>query len=120
MSIEFNTLDQSILSTIRDMLGPSEDYEYFDSELIPHINSVFNRLKTLGIGPKDGFSITSDVETWGDFFSDTKVVNMVISYMFLKVKMIFDPPSNSIAADAFKQQISEFEWVGNVDAESID
>lgn len=120
MSIEFDTLNQSILTTIRNMLGPSEDYEYFDNELIPHINSVFNRLKTLGIGPAEGFSITSDAETWGDFFDDTKVVNMVISYMYLKVKMIFDPPSNSMAAEAFKQQIAEFEWVGNVDAESVD
>lgn len=120
MSENFDMESQSILLTIRNMLGPSEDYEYFDSEIIPHINSVFNRLKQLGVGPSSGFSITGESETWGDFFQDSKIVNMVISYIYLKVKMQFDPPSNSIASEAFKQQISEYEWCMNVDAETID
>ena len=120
MSENFDMESQSVLLTIRNMLGPSEDYEYFDSEIIPHINSVFNRLKQLGVGPSSGFSITGESETWGDFFQDSKIVNMVISYIYLKVKMQFDPPSNSIASEAFKQQISEYEWCMNVDAETID
>ena len=120
MSVSLDMQDQSILTTIRGMLGPTEDYEYFDAELIPHINSVFNRLKQLGVGPSSGFSITGEGETWGDFFAESKLINMVISYMYLKVKMQFDPPSNSIASEAFKQQISEYEWCMNVDAETID
>lgn len=120
MTVDIDIQDKSILETIRGMLGPSVDYTNFDTDLVVHINSVFNRLKQLGIGPDDGFYITGDSETWSDFFEDSKTINMVISYMYLKVKMQFDPPSNSIAADAFKQQIAEYEWCGNVDAESKD
>ena len=120
MSTDLDMMDQSILVTLRGMLGPSEDYEHFDTDLIPHINSAFNRLKQLGVGPKDGFSITGDSETWSDFFDSSKIINMVISYMYLKVKMQFDPPSSTIASEAFKQQISEYEWCMNVDAETID
>lgn len=120
MSTNLDMMDQSILVTMRGMLGPSEDYDYFDSDLVPHINATFNRLKQLGVGPEEGFSITGDSETWGDFFNESKIINMVISYMYLKVKMQFDPPSNSIASEAFKQQISEYEWCMNVDAETID
>lgn len=120
MSFNSTIGDQSILITLRSMLGPSEDYSYFDNDLILHINSVFNRLKQLGVGPSESFFITSEDETWSDFFGDSKIINMVISYMYLKVKMQFDPPSNSIAAEAFKAQISEYEWCMNVDAETID
>ena len=120
MSVDLNMQEQSILTTIIGMLGPSEDYEYFANDLVPHINSVFNRLKQLGDGPEEGFMITGDEETWADFFSESKLINMVISYMYLKVKMQFDPPSSSIASEAFKNQIAEYEWCMNVDAETID
>ena len=120
MSTSMDMMDESILVTIRRMLGPSETYDYFDDELIPHINSAFNRLKQLGVGPSSGFSIMGDSETWSEFFSDNKVINMVISYIYLKVKMLFDPPSNSITAESFKNQIAEYEWCMNVDAETVD
>lgn len=118
MSTDIDMMDQSILVTMRGMLGPSEDYQYFDTDFIPHINSTLNRLKTLGIGPEDRFYITGESETWADLFGDAKIIDMVISYMFLKIKMQFDPPSSSIAAEAFNNQIKEYEWVMNVDAES--
>ena len=120
MSISLDMQDNSVLETMRNMLGPSEDYEYFDTDLVPHINSAFNRLKQLGVGPSDGFFITGTDETWSDFFSDSKTINMVISYMYLKVKMQFDPPSSSIASEAYNKQIAEYEWCMNVDAETID
>lgn len=120
MSVSYDTQDKSILETMRGMLGPSEDYDYFDTDYIPHINSVFNRLKQLGVGPAGGFYITGDSETWGDYFDDCKVINMVISYMYLKLRMVFDPPSNSTTSQSFESQIKEYEWEMNVDAETID
>ena len=120
MSAYLDTLEQSILVTIRGMLGPSEDYTFFDSDLIPLINSAFNRLKQLGVGPKDGFFIRSDDETWGDFFQDTKQINMVITYVYLQVKMVFDPPSNSTTSKSFEDEIKKLEWLMNVDAETVD
>lgn len=111
-------LGESILETIRNMLGPSADYEHFDPEIVPHINSAFNRLKQLKVGPEEGFIITGADETWEDFFRGNPIIPMVVSYVFFKVKMSFDPPSSSIASESYKSMISEYEWCMNVDAES--
>ena len=111
-------LGESILATIRTMLGPSEDYEHFDPEIVPHINSALNRLKQLKVGPEEGFMITGADETWEDFFQGNPVIPMAISYVFYKVKMSFDPPSSSIASEAYNKMISEYEWCMNVDAET--
>ena len=111
-------LNESILGTIRTMLGPSEDYTHFDPEIVPHINAAFNRLKQLGVGPEEGFYITGADETWSEFFGDGLVVPMTISYIFFKVKLSFDPPSSSSAAEAYNKMISEYEWCANVDAET--
>lgn len=110
----------TILSDIKKMIGPSADYDYFEPELIIHINTALNVLKQLGIGPEDGFSITKDGnETWEDFLGDHSNIQMVKSYVYLKVKMIFDPPSSSTIAEAYKSAIDEFEWRGNVDVETF-
>lgn len=107
-------LDNSILDDIKKLLGisidPEEPYEYFDHDLVIHINSCFSTLRQLGIGPTNPFSISDESETWGDFFGDTYIVEMVRSWMYLKVKMMFDPPTSSIASEAYKAQIAEYEW----------
>lgn len=100
----------SILDSIKKMLGIDSTYTAFDTDIIIHINSVFMVLRQIGAGPKEGFSITGQTETWGDYISDMSLLELIKTYMYLKVRMIFDPPTSSSTAEAFKNQISEFEW----------
>lgn len=109
---------ESILTSIKLLLGITEDYEAFDQQIIAHINSVFMILTQLGVGPPDGFMITSKVDTWNEFISDKKKMQLVKSYMHLKVKMLFDPPSSSAVMDSTNRMINEFEWRLNSQAES--
>ena len=100
----------SILNSIKKLLGITEEYEHFDHDLIIHINSVFMILNQLGVGPNDGFKITDKTNTWDEFISGDQNIESVKTYMYLKVKMMFDPPSSSIIAEAMNKQISELEW----------
>ena len=100
----------SILTSIKKMLGIEASYEHFDADIIMHINSAFVVLQQLGVGPKNAYRITSDAETWDDFFGETEDIEMVKSYVYLKVKMMFDPPLGSTVMDAYNKQIAEFEW----------
>lgn len=100
------------------MLGITEEYEYFDNDLIMHINSVFLVLKQLGVGPPEGFVINDKNAEWTDFISDEVKSTLVKSYMFLKVKLIFDPPLSSAVLECYKRQIEEYEWRLNVDSEN--
>lgn len=109
---------ESILTSIKLLLGITEDYEAFDQQIIAHINSVFMILTQLGVGPPDGFMITSKVDTWNEFINDEKKMQLVKSYMYLKVKMLFDPPSSSAVIDSSNRMINEFEWRLNSQAES--
>lgn len=109
----------SILTSVKNMLGIAEEYEHFDSDLIMHINSVFMILTQLGVGPSEGFFIHDSSSTWSDFLLDGKA-DLVRSYMYLKVRMLFDPPESSAAIEATKQQINEFEWRLMVHADPID
>lgn len=109
---------ESILTSIKLLLGITEDYEAFDQQIIAHINSGFMILTQLGVGPPDGFMITSKVDTWNEFISDEKKMQLVKSYMHLKVKMLFDPPSSSAVMDSTNRMINEFEWRLNLQAES--
>lgn len=109
---------ESILTSIKLLLGITEDYEAFDQQIIAHINSVFMILTQLGVGPPDGFMITSKVDTWNEFVSDEKKMQLVKSYTYLKVKMLFDPPSTSAVMDSTNRMINEFEWRLNLQAES--
>lgn len=101
---------ESILTSIKKLLGITEEYQHFDADLIMHINSVFSILTQLGVGPLEGFSIKDDSAVWSDFISDNKKIEMVKSYMHLKVKLLFDPPLSSAVIEAMNRQISEFEW----------
>lgn len=107
----------SILTSIKKMLGIREDYEHFDQDIIIHINSVFLVLNQLGVGPKEPYSITGPDETWADFFLDGSTINLVKSYVYLKVRLIFDPPTTGVLHEAMERQIQEFEWRLNVQAE---
>ena len=105
---------KSILTSIKKLLGIAEEYEHFDADLVMHINSVFSILTQLGVGPSEGFSITDEDSTWDEFLPDGKNVEAVKSYMYLKVRLLFDPPLNSAVIESMNRQISEFEWRLNV------
>lgn len=110
---------ESILSSIKKMLGIQEEYTHFDADIIMHINSVFMILNQLGVGPAKTYAITGNLETWSNFVSsDNTDLSVIKTYMYLKVKMIFDPPSSSAMIDSMNRQISEYEWRLNVAAES--
>lgn len=100
----------SILTSIKKLLGIAEEYEQFDADVIMHINSVFTILTQLGVGPTTGFSISDNSATWNDFLGPDLKLEIVKSYTHLKVKLLFDPPLGSAVIEALNRQISEFEW----------
>ena len=101
----------SILTSIKKLLGIDDSYGHFDADLIIHINSVFATLHQLGVGPVEGFSIQSEDETWDDFIGENfNIFASVKSYIYLKVRLLFDPPISSAAIDAIKEQIKEYEF----------
>lgn len=108
----------SILTSVKKMLGIAEEYEQFDADLIMHINSVFSILTQLGVGPSEGFMIEDETTEWSDFISEDKKLQAVKSYMYQKVKLIFDPSLTSSVTESMNRTISEFEWRLNVAAET--
>ena len=108
----------SILTSIKKLLGIAEDYTHFDSDIIMHINSVFMVLNQLGVGPLEGFMIEDDSATWDEYITAEDNLGAVKSYMHLKVKLLFDPPTNSSVMECMKQMINELEWRLNVKTES--
>lgn len=109
MNCEDN-MNDSILKTIRHMIGPSEDYSYFDTDLIVHINSAFSRLCQLGVGPENPFRITGEAELWQDFMDDGYQED-VKQFVYLNVRLYFDPPSNATVLTMYKDQIQKLEWL---------
>lgn len=107
----------SILTSIKKLLGISEEYEHFDTDLIMHINSVFTILTQMGVGPSDGFSIDDKYAVWNDFIPEGSSIKAVKSYMYLKVKLLFDPPLSSAVMESTNRMISELEWRLNVAAD---
>lgn len=112
---------ESILTSIKKLLGIDENYTHFDADIVMHINSVLSILTQMGVGPKNGFSIAGKDETWGEFLPmEQSVFPMVRSYVYLKVRLLFDPPVSSAAMEAMNRQISEFEWRLYVAADPIE
>lgn len=107
---------ESILTSIKKMLGIDEEYTHFDADIIMHINSVLMILTQLGVGPESGFVIEDDTSTWIDFIPEATTVQLhaVKSYIYMKVKLIFDPPTSSAVIESMNRQIAEFEWRLNV------
>ena len=101
---------ENILDSIKKLLGIDEADLNFDQELIMHINSVFMVLNQLGIGPVGGFKISSNEEVWTDFVGTRLDLESVKSYIYLKVRLLFDPPQNSFLVGAIEKQIEENEW----------
>lgn len=99
----------SILTSTKKALDLSEDYDAFDGNILMHINSVFSTLHQLGVGPSDPFMIEDATPTWDDFSADPRL-SAVRSYVFLRVKILFDPPTTSFLLDAYQKQIQEMEW----------
>ena len=109
---------ESILTSIKKLLGISEEYTHFDADLIMHINSVFLILTQIGVGPSEGFSISDETAKWTDFIQDSIRLGAVKSFMYLKVKLLFDPPSSSSVMESTNKLIAELEWRLNVEAET--
>lgn len=108
---------ESILTSVKKMLGITEEYEHFDADLIMHINSVFMILNQLGVGPSKGFGITDKFAIWEDFLQGGENLESVKTYVYMKVKLLFDPPMSSAVMESMKQMISELEWRLNVQSE---
>ena len=111
-------MDDSILATIKKMLGLENDYTPFDTDVIVNINAALMTLSQLGVGPREGFVVCGYDEQWCDFVNDEAKLGAVKTYVYLKVKMVFDPPTNSFVMDAMKQQAEEIGWRLNAQAES--
>ena len=111
-------MNDSILTSIKKLLGITEEYEHFDQDIIIHINSVFMILNQLGVGPSNGFSITDKTAVWSDFISEGANLESVKSYIYLKVRLLFDPPTASAVMESMNRMISELEFRLNVSAES--
>lgn len=110
-------MEDSILTSIKKMLGPEEEYEHFDTDIIFHINTALATLAQLGVGPEDGFSIENKEAKWSDFLGTNKLLNLVPTYIYLKVKVAFDPPSSASVLESFERQIKQYEWRVTVAAE---
>ena len=103
-------MDSSILTSIKKLLGIAEEDTSFDQDIIMHINTVFAILSQLGVGPANGFSIEDDSAIWEDYLGNATNLELVKSYIYMKVRSMFDPPTSSILADAMNRNISELEW----------
>lgn len=101
---------ESILTSIKKLLGIDESYTVFDPDIIMHINSVFMILTQMGVGPAEGFSIEGEDSTWSDFTGGNITIESVKTYVYMKVKLMFDPPLSSAHIEALNKQISELEW----------
>ena len=100
---------QSILVSIKKLLGIAVDYPHFDGDIILQINSAFSTLNQLGVGPEEGFSIEDSSAVWSDFISDDRL-NFVKTFVQLKVKLAFDPPTSGVLLDSYKNQLDELTW----------
>ena len=110
---------ESILTSIKKLLGVDEGYVEFDVDIIMHINTVFGILTQLGVGPPEGFFIEDKTAIWDDYISDDPLMcHMVKSYIHKKVQLLFDPPDRGAVMDALNRSIAELEFRLNVAAES--
>lgn len=109
-------LEENILSSIKKLLGLNDSVSVFDTDIVIHINTIFANLAQMGVGPKDaegkniGFKISTGTEVWGDFTANDVFIENVKTYVYIKVKMVFDPPTSSALIDAYNAQAKELEW----------
>jgi hypothetical protein len=110
-------MSDSILTSTKKILGIEEAYEAFDLDILTHINSVFSTLTQLGVGPAEGFMIEDKTATWDTFLGSDPRLNSVKSYVYLRVRLLFDPPQSSYAISALEKQAEEMAWRLNVQME---
>lgn len=104
----------SILTSTKKNLGIAQDYTEFDEDIILHINSVLSILTQIGIGPREGFHIEDETAEWADFLQGDDRLNSVKTYVYLRVRLLFDPPSTSFLIASLQKQLEEIEWRLNV------
>lgn len=110
-------VNESILTSIKKLLGIAEDYEHFDADLIIHINTFLTRLYQVGVGTKN-FAIYDKTATWADFLGEDEIkFQQAKSYVYIRTKLLFDPPQSGAANEAFKEAMRELEWLLYVDAD---
>lgn len=110
-------MEESILLTVKKMLGLGPDFDCYDLDIIIYINSTLATLQNIDVGPKQGFHITGDLETWSDFLTDEVLLEHAKTYIYLKTRVLFDPPSSSFVLDAINKSIEELEWRLNIRAD---
>ena len=108
----------SILTSVKKLLGITEECTDFDADIIMHINSALMILTQIGVGPSEGFFIEDKTDFWDDFIDDIEQLEAVKTYVYMRVRLMFDPPSSSAVMDAMNRTISELEWRLNLAAES--
>ncbi len=104
-------MSESILTSIKKLLGIEEDYEHFDADILMHINTVLAILTQMGVGPTDGFAISDKSATWTEFLGEK--VNQLVgvrTYVYMKVRLMFDPPTSSAATESMTKLANELEW----------
>lgn len=112
-------MQDSILMTIRKLVCGDPYADHFDMDLLVHINACFSILNQLGIGPESGFVVTDETQSWSSYVADNRILNMVKTYVTLKVKKIFDPPLTSSVLEAMDKEISQLEWRLNVAVDPV-
>lgn len=110
-------ISASILNSTKKALQLDPEYDVFDLDLLMHINSVFTTLAQLGVGPAEGFQIEDDSATWDTFLGADPKLNQVKTYVYLRVRMLFDPPQTGFLMTSYEKQIEQLEWRLNVTAE---
>lgn len=113
------TDSESILNSIKKTLGIDSSYTVFDLDVTMHINTSFSILQQLGVGPVEGFAIADETSVWTDYDADNILLASVKSYIFAKVRLLFDPPATSFGLDAMQKMVSELEWRLNIAGEAI-
>lgn len=103
-------MNESILQTIKKLLGIDPSIDVFDQDIMIHINTVFMILTQLGVGPKDGFAVHGPEDVWSAFLEDPVKIEQIKTYIYLRVRLLFDPPSTSFVIDAITKNYQEIEW----------
>lgn len=110
-------METSILKTVKKLVGVEDEYTVFDTDLIVHINTALMSLIQLGVGPSTGFVVTGTMETWKQFLGSDRDFQGALTYVYLKVKLIFDPPATSFAIESMNKVLADLEWRLNAQAE---
>ena len=105
---------ESILTSIKKLLGIEEDYTHFDQDIIVNINAVLMGLSQIGVGPPAGYWVSDKMQTWSDYLGESNNLEAVKTYIYLKVRILFDPPSSSFVLSSMEKMITELEWRLNI------